>query len=80
MMLRQERYGEFWGCPKFPDCRGTRPIKKTKPATRYQLYSGYLAAGSGLSVGMVLWGMIVAIGIALVWGLTKLITYFSTPP
>ena len=25
MVLRTGRHGEFWGCPRFPRCRGTRP-------------------------------------------------------
>jgi hypothetical protein len=25
MKLRQGKYGEFWGCIRYPDCRGTRP-------------------------------------------------------
>jgi hypothetical protein len=25
MRLRTGRYGQFWGCTKYPDCRGTRP-------------------------------------------------------
>lgn len=25
MQLRRGKYGEFWGCLKYPDCRGTRP-------------------------------------------------------
>ena len=26
MVQRDGRYGEFWGCPGFPRCHGTRPI------------------------------------------------------
>lgn len=27
MLLRSGRYGKFYGCPKFPYCRGTRPYR-----------------------------------------------------
>ena len=26
MVLRTEQYGRFWGCPRFPRCRGYRPV------------------------------------------------------
>ncbi len=26
MVRRNGRYGEFWGCSKYPACRGTRPV------------------------------------------------------
>jgi hypothetical protein len=26
MRLRKGKYGEFWSCTKFPDCRGTRKL------------------------------------------------------
>ena len=29
MVLREGRYGKFYGCRKFPYCRGTRSFKKT---------------------------------------------------
>jgi len=25
MQLRSGKFGEFWGCLRYPDCRGTRP-------------------------------------------------------
>lgn len=37
MEIRNGRYGEFYGCPDYPACRGTRdilnPVVKVAPAT-----------------------------------------------
>lgn len=30
MVKRSGAKGEFWGCSKYPNCRGTRPIEKAK--------------------------------------------------
>ena len=27
MVQRSGRYGEFWGCTKYPECKGTRKIQ-----------------------------------------------------
>jgi len=27
MVKRTGRYGSFWGCTRYPECRGTRPFK-----------------------------------------------------
>ncbi|MFC2142183.1 topoisomerase DNA-binding C4 zinc finger domain-containing protein [Acidobacteriota bacterium] len=26
MRLKKEKYGEFWSCSRFPDCKGTRKV------------------------------------------------------
>ncbi len=31
MMLRTGRHGEFWGCPRFPRCKGWRKLERTGP-------------------------------------------------
>ncbi|PZN07606.1 MAG: hypothetical protein DIU76_04270, partial [Bacillota bacterium] len=28
MVLRRGPYGAFWGCSRFPDCKGTRPVRR----------------------------------------------------
>jgi superfamily I DNA/RNA helicase len=41
MVKRQGMYGEFWGCCKFPRCRGTRKIgeETLEPTTKYTKYA-----------------------------------------
>ena len=31
MRRRRSAKGDFWGCPAFPDCRGTRPVQEQEP-------------------------------------------------
>ncbi|MDE2899600.1 MAG: restriction endonuclease [Chloroflexota bacterium] len=30
MVAREGRYGRFWSCPRFPQCRGSRPMSGTR--------------------------------------------------
>jgi len=34
MMKKYGKYGEFWGCPRFPSCRVTKDIEKIKTAMK----------------------------------------------
>ena len=33
MILRVSKYGKFWGCGQFPNCRGTRPYEEVEEQT-----------------------------------------------
>lgn len=27
MVIKTGKYGSFWGCPEYPKCRGTKPLR-----------------------------------------------------
>jgi ribosomal protein L37AE/L43A len=37
MVERSGRYGDFWGCPRYPKCKGTRKLTASVKAERREL-------------------------------------------
>ena len=63
MVERSGKYGQFWGCPTFPKCRGTRPLnskpsfgKKNNPKKEFipsayqEAIFGFVKSGEGNAV------------------------------
>lgn len=38
MVLREGPYGEFWGCSRYPKCKGTRKLSPVAQAKRRELW------------------------------------------
>jgi len=61
MVERSGKYGDFWGCPKYPKCRGTRPrndkptfgkkeVKEFTPSKYQEAIFEFVKSGKGNAV------------------------------